>query len=158
MSDQREYDQIKASFEARSGSAVRDDAFLSDAVVVFVTESLKRISELEKEGKQLTAGDKATLAIVARLIALPDEDKVWRVTFPYPFMRNENRLTPTEKKARAIALEVYQMVAAGGKVTHATAAIAARLGVSPQKVSAAYYEHKAHLEHIHFILNSEPEI
>lgn len=136
--DEDPFNEQRARFEAaydagEMGGPYRDEAFIRDAVMVFCIETVRL-------GKGDTAQQKAAMAIASRLMAIPDMEKEWRVSFPYVFMNKEDTLTEGEVKRRGVAMQVRALVRDGIKVTHAIAQVAARLYVSPQKVTKDYYD------------------
>lgn len=140
-----DYETVKRRFEEallKHGDALpyRDDAFIADAVLVFCLEYMR-------ESQPDTLQAKAARPIVQRLMAMPDLQKQWRVSFPYPFVAKSN-LTPAQKAGRLLAFEVTKRVEDGEMVTHAIAAVAVDRHCSPEKVRGYYYEWREYFERL----------
>ncbi len=134
-------DRFIESFEGSSfAGPYRDDAFIADAIWVLCIEGFRDADD--------TPLSKATRAIAARLMGIPDLEKEWRVSFPYVWMSKDNVLTQGEKERRGVAFRVWQKTRIGTKVTHAIAEVAAELHFSPQKVTKDYYDWKDHHDRV----------
>lgn len=134
------YAETKARFEsAHPSMPIRDAEFLSDAVTIFVVEQLGRISKMQASGQPLDVGDKAIQALAMRLIAIPDSDKNWCVTFPYLYEDRENRLSSEERRNRAIRFAMRTMIEGGKSVKAAKEAMMEKYCLGEKSIDGIWY-------------------
>ncbi|MBW9108118.1 hypothetical protein [Paraburkholderia phenoliruptrix] len=121
---------------------VNDDEFLNLATQIFFAAAFQ-------DEPIAGVAQKAARALATRLSGFPDDTKNWRVTFPPMGLRKEQMLTKAQKKSRAIAFEVCRLILAGELMTHATATVATKRKVSPQKVTGDYYKYRGLFVDLH---------
>jgi len=137
LAEQKRIEQeFERAYDAHSlFGPVNSDEFLSMATQIFCAAAF--------QDEAITGvGQKAARALAMRLSGFPDDVKNWRVTFLPMGLQKDQMATKAQKKSRAIALDVCRLILAGDLTTHATATVAAKRKVSPQKVTGDYYKYR----------------